>query len=62
MDDAQLYGIIGAVDDNADRRFRHNAFRVQLMLRYFLLFKQFAQPLTDRLIVPSRLEFYVIMR
>ena len=50
MDDAQLHRIIGTVDDVADGRFRHAAFRVQLILRHLLFVQQFGQPLTDRLI------------
>ena len=50
MDDAQLHRIIGTVDNVADGRFRHAAFRVQLLLRHLLFVQQFGQPLTDCLI------------
>lgn len=50
MDDAELDGIIGAVDDITDGRLRNAAFHKELVLRHLLFLQQFGQPFADCLI------------
>ena len=50
VDNAQLYGIVVAVNYVANRRLRHAALHKQLILRHFLFFEQFRQSFADCLI------------
>ena len=50
MNNAQLYGIVGAVDYIADRRLWYAALHEQLILRHLLFLEQFRQSFADCLI------------
>ena len=47
MNDPQLYGIIGAVDDIMDGGFGNTAFDKKLILGHIVLLQQLRQPLAD---------------
>ena len=50
VDDPQLYGIIGAVDDIANGGFGNATFHVELVLDHVALIQQLRKTLTDSLI------------
>ena len=50
VNNPQLYGIVGTVDDIADGRFGHTTFHIQLILCHVPFIQQFREALAYRLI------------
>ena len=50
MNQAQLHGIVGAIDDIADGRLGHSAFHIKLILCHISLAQELFQTGTDRLV------------